>query len=154
MWPGTMFACSSARKAPTWPNAFAPPPDNTSTTLFTPALIVAPLHHPIRAALGGPVVAAFLVGSLGNDLLHFRRPAILIECHVRDIAGIRVAGLARQHLLGEHLHADFHRRPAGEVHARHRRDEVADVDGLAEIDLVDRNRDAFAMRMANGGHRG
>src|SRR5262245_52217469 len=117
-----MFACSSARNTPTCPRAFAPPPDKTSTVLLTSALVVAPLHHAVGATLGGALVAAFLIGCLGNDWGYFRRPAVFIERHVGDVARIRVAPLTGQHFFREHLHADLHRCPARKVNPRHRRD--------------------------------
>src|SRR2546426_2921754 len=49
IWLGIRFACSSALKAPACASAFAPPPDKTSTTLLTPALLVAAFHHPLRS---------------------------------------------------------------------------------------------------------
>src|ERR1044072_2421702 len=67
MWLGTRFSCSNARKAPACARAFAPPPDNTRTTLFTAPLIVAAFHHAVRAALRRPVVTPLLVGSLGQN---------------------------------------------------------------------------------------
>src|SRR5437867_8550072 len=154
IWLGTRLACSRARKAPACASAFAPPPDNTKTTLLTPALIVAAFHHPLGAPLRGPVVAPLLVRSLGHDRRNFGGTAVLVERDVRDVTGVGVAAVTRQHVFREHLHADFHRRPAREVHARHRGHQLTDVNRLAKIDLVHRHRDAFAVRVANGGDRG
>src|SRR2546428_4813436 len=154
MWLGMRSACSNARKAPACASAFAPPPDNTSTTLLTPALFVTAFHHAFRAPLGGTIVAPLLVGSLGNDRIDFRRPAVLVERDVGDVARIRVPPLARQHVFGEHFHADFHRRAARKIHAGHRGHQLADVDGLAEVDLVNGDGHALAMRVANGGDGG
>src|SRR5216110_984498 len=154
MWLGMSSACSRALKAPACASAFAPPPDRTSTTLLTPALVVAAFHHPFRATLRGAVVAALLVGGLGDDRRDLRRAAVFVQRDVGDIARIRVSLVSRQHVLGEHLHADFHRGPAGEVHPRHRRHQLADVDRLAEIDLVNRDRDALTARVADRGDRG
>src|SRR6266511_1781106 len=136
MWLGMRPACSSALKAPACASALAPPPDKTSTTLLTPALVVAAFHDPLRATLRGAVVAALLVRGLGDNRRDFRRATVLVQRDVGDIARIRVAPVGRQHVLGEHLHADLHRRPAREVHARHRRHQFADMDRLAEIHLV------------------
>src|ERR1044071_8133038 len=77
MWLGTRFSCSNARKAPACARAFAPPPDNTRTTLFTAPLIVAAFHHAVRAALRRPVVAPLLVGSLGQNRRHVPRAGLL-----------------------------------------------------------------------------
>src|SRR6266545_46078 len=154
MWLGMSSACSRARKAPACASAFAPPPDKTRTTLLTPALFVTAFHHPLRAALRGAVVAALLVRGLGDDRRDLRRAAVLVQRDVGHIARIRVAPVARQHVLGEHLHPDFHRRPPREVHARHRRHQLADVDRLAEVDLVYRDRDTFTVRVADRRDRG
>src|SRR5438105_15935331 len=108
IWLGRRSACSRARKAPAWARAFAPPPDNTSTTLLTPALIVAAFHHPVRAALGGTVVPALLVGRLGHDRRDFGGAAVLVQRDVGDVARIRVPDVSRQHVLGQYLDADCH----------------------------------------------
>src|SRR5437879_8057232 len=137
MWLGIRSACSSALKAPACASAFAPPPDKTSTTLLTPALVVAAFHHPFRPPFGRPIVAPFLVRSLGHDRLDFRRPAVLVERDVRDIARIRMPLVARQHVLGVYLEADLPRGAAREVHPRHRGHQVADMNRLAEAEFVD-----------------
>src|SRR2546425_8563466 len=154
MWLGMRSACSNARKAPACASAFAPPPDKTSTTLLTPALVVAAFHDPLRAPLGGAVVAALLIRGLGDDRRDFRRATVLIQRDVGHVARIRVSLVSRQHVLGEHLDAHLHGGAAREVHARHRRHQVADVDRLAKVDLVDRDRDTLAVRVSNGGDRG
>src|SRR2546428_1931331 len=151
IWLGIRFACSSALKAPACASAFAPPPDKTSTTLLTPALLVAAFHHPLRAPLGGAVVAALLIRGLGDDRRDFRRATVLVQRDVGHVARIRVSLISGQHVLGEHLDAHLHGGAAREVHARHRRHQVADVDRLTEIDLVDGDGDALAVRMTDGG---
>src|SRR5438105_12952214 len=129
IWLGRRSACSRARKAPAWARAFPPPPGNPRTTLPTPALIVAAFHHPVRAALGGTVVAAFLVGRLGHDRRDFGGAAVLVQRDVGNVARIRVPDVSRQHVLGEHLDADLHGSASREVHAR-----------LGRYHLADRNR--------------
>src|SRR6266542_2202768 len=138
MWLGTRLACSSARNAPACASALAPPPDRTRTTLLTPPLLVAPLF----------------IRRLRHDRRDFRRPAVLVERDVGDVTRIGVTLVPGQHIFGKDFDADLHGGVAREIHPRQRRHQLADVNRLAEIDLVHRHRDAFAVRVADRGDRG
>src|ERR1044072_6494147 len=89
MWLGTRFSCSNARKAPACARAFAPPPANTRTTLFTAPLIVSACQHAVSAALRRTVVTSALVASLGQKRRHVRGPAVLVERDVGHVARVR-----------------------------------------------------------------
>src|ERR1051325_6599467 len=99
MWLGTRFSCSNARKAPACARAFAPPPDNTRTTLFTAPLIVSAFHHAVRAALRRPVVTPLLVGRLGHNPRHVPGAAGVGGGDVGHVARVRMPPVARQHVL-------------------------------------------------------
>src|SRR5690349_4613561 len=98
MRAGASPRSASARKAPTAASALAPPPERTSTTLMGDCLlplplVVPPLHHPVGAALRGPLVAALLVRGFGSDRRHLDRHAVIVERHVGHVTGIGVAAI-------------------------------------------------------------
>src|SRR6266581_6120002 len=113
MWEGWRPASRRAFHAPAWARLFAPPPPNTATTLLTGARIVSPIHHPRRAPFGRSVVSPLLIGRLGHDRRHSGGRALVVERHVRHVAGIGVSPHSCEHVLGDDLDADFHRRAAG-----------------------------------------
>src|SRR5687767_2999130 len=98
MWLGVRPACSNARKAPAWASALAPPPESTRTTLLTAPLVIAPFHDPIRAPLRRPLVAPLFVRRFGHDRRDTRGIPVLVQRDVGDVARIRVAAVARQHV--------------------------------------------------------
>src|SRR5438034_9526178 len=108
MWEGRRPASRRAFHAPACARLFAPPPPNTATTLLTGARIESPIHHPRRAPLRRPVIPPLLVRRLGHDRRYLRRHALLVERHVRHVAGIRVPPHAREHVLGDDLDAPSH----------------------------------------------
>src|SRR3989475_596772 len=157
MWEGRRPASRRARQAPACATDFAPPPPKTATTLviadcrlrivdwmndrrihnpksairnrsFPGARVESPVHHPRRAPLRRPVIPPLLVRRLGHDRRYLRRHALLVERHVRHVAGIGVPPPTRKHVLGDDLDAHFHRRAAREVDAGIRGQELAHVD--------------------------
>src|SRR5712691_4889775 len=137
-WP----ASTIARQAPTQAKALAPPPLNTATTLLTAALVVSPIHHSAGSSLRRAVIAPLLVGRLGDDRRHLGGHAVVVERDVGEIAGVGVAFLAGERILGDHFDSHFHRCLAGEVDPGVGREQLAHVDRLAEVDFVDGDGDA------------
>src|SRR5258708_36774093 len=113
--------------------SLAPTPTRTSTTLLTPALVVAAFHHSFGSPFGSPVIAPIFVRGLRNDRIDCGWPAVLIERDVGHVTRIRVTLLSPQNVLGEHLDPDLHRRPAREVDPGHGGHHLADVNRLADI---------------------
>src|SRR3989454_12488957 len=103
MWEGRRPASRRAFHAPAWARVFAPPPPKTATTLLTGARVESPVHHPRRAPLRRPVIPPLLVRRLGHDRRYLRRHALLVERHVRHVAGIGVPPPTRKHALGGDL---------------------------------------------------
>src|SRR5438046_956432 len=130
---GRIPASRTAFHAPAWARLFAPPPPNTATTLLTGARVESPIHHPRRAPLRRPVISPLLVRRLGHDRRYLRRHALLVERHVRHVAGIGMPPPTRDHVLGDDLDAHFHRRPARDVAAGIRGQELANADRLLEV---------------------
>lgn len=60
---------------------------------------------------------------------------------------------SRLEILGLYPYPDLHRRPADEIHAALHDYEVAEVDWLAEIHAVNRDRDTTGARVPNRGDR-
>src|SRR6266480_3685514 len=67
---------------------------------FPGARVESPIHHPRRAPLRRPVISPLLVRRLGHDRRYLRRHALLVERHVRPVAGIGVPPPTREHVLG------------------------------------------------------
>src|SRR3989475_12960660 len=101
------------------------------TTLFrslTGARVESPIHHSRRAPLRRPVIPPLLVRRLGHDRRYLRRHALLVERHVRHVAGIGVPPPTREHVLGDDLDAPFHPPAARGVDAGLRGPELAHAD--------------------------
>ena len=62
-----------------------------------------------------------------------------------------MTALARQEIFGLDPDTDLHRGPPDEIHARFHDDQITQMDGLAEIDPVDRDGDAVVARVTKGG---
>src|SRR6266545_5437963 len=95
-----------------------PPPSIPQSTIRNPQLMslsrsrrVPAIHHPGCAPLGRAVEAPLLVGGLGHNRRDRGRHARVVEGDVGDVARVGVVLLAREHVLGDDLHAHLHRRP-------------------------------------------
>jgi len=86
-------------------------------------------------------IAPLLVVCFGPNLRYFDGTTISINCNERQIARVGVPPNAGEEILGLDAHADFHRRPAHEVHTRLHDNEVAEVNGFSKVDTIDRGGD-------------
>ena len=102
------------------------------------------------ANLGELLEAADFVGSDGRQRGNGRGLGLVVHGHHREEAAVGVAHHLRADVLGDDLDADLHRRGAGVIHRGQEGDQLAHVDGLAEGDLVHRQRDDIAAGIAAG----
>ena len=91
------------------------------------------------AQLGG-LVAADFVRCFGFEWRYRRGFAVVVDGNHGEETAIGVADDLVADAFGEHLDADFHRGVAGVIDRGEEGDQFADVDGLAEHDLIDRQR--------------
>src|SRR4051794_136098 len=99
------------------------------------------LLEPPRSPLLRRLEATLLVWRFGDEARYLDRATITIHGDEGQIARVRMAASAGEQLLGLDAHSDLHRRSADVIHTRLHDDQVAEVDGLAEIHAVDRCRD-------------
>jgi hypothetical protein len=99
------------------------------------------------ASLRGEMPASLLSRSRfpGRDR---HGPAIGSDGHHREVAAVGVPDRPLDEVLRGDAHADLHGRAAGPVDARVEGHQFADVDGFAEDDLVDRQRDRVRAGLA------
>src|SRR5437763_16804337 len=72
---------------------------------FSRPRIVSAIHHPTGPPFGRPVIPPLFVGRLRHDRRHLGGDALVVQCHVGDVAGVGMPLLAREHILGDDLHA-------------------------------------------------
>src|SRR5579862_7208798 len=112
------------------------------------------LLQPAAAALRRGGVAALLLRRLERQQRHLGGLAVTVQRDVGDVARVRVALGAGEHVLGLHTNADLHRRAADGVHARLHVHQLADEDRLAEVHAVHGDGDAGHARVPDGADRG
>src|SRR2546426_12077211 len=103
---------------------------------LTGSSVVSPVHDPARAPFRRSLEAPLLVRRLGHDRRDRGGPAVGVERDVGHGARVGMPPLAREHVLPDDLDAHFHRRAAGGVDPRLRREQLAPLDRLPEVPLV------------------
>src|SRR3989304_1376298 len=108
----------------------------------------------LLAADSGLAVAAPLLGGLGNHRPHALRLPALVQRHEGDVGRAGVAALAGEDVLRKNLHAHFHRSVEDAVHRRLQHNQLAHLDGVAEVEVIHRHRGGVAVGVAMGGDGG
>ena len=104
------------------------------------------------AAAAGIFVAADLVFGFGDDLRDLDALAAGVDSDEGEIGGGDVAKRLLTHVFNHSFDADFHGGAEGPVDAGLEDEEIADVDGCDEIEVIHGGSDDKGARVAAGGH--
>jgi hypothetical protein len=77
----------------------------------------------------------------------------MVDGYEGDVGAAGVLLLAGENIFREYFYADFHRGAEDAIHAGLQHDPLADIDGKAEIHVVDGRGDDVTVGVARGGER-
>jgi hypothetical protein len=106
-----------------------------------------------RISLACFAIAPLVFLGFQNEWRHLPRLTLLINGDERYIRAARVAPLPGENILGENLHADFHRSAEDTIDAGFQDDQLPDANGVAKVEVVHRSRHHVTHRVAMGGNR-
>ena len=104
------------------------------------------------AAAAGIFVAADLMFGFGDDLGDFDAVAGGVDGDEGEVGGGDVAELLRANVFDHGFDADLHGGAEGAVDAGLENEEIADVDGGYEVEVIHGSRNDEGACVATGGH--
>ena len=110
-------------------------------------------HIAVLAAKKCVCVATDFVGCIRLHLGQLLPPAMFVDGDEDEVSAGYVQMRACLRILDPDFDADLHRGVEGAVHPRLQDQQIANVDGCDEVDVVHRGSDDVGAGVAIGGHR-
>lgn len=104
------------------------------------------------AAAAGVFIAANLVFGFGDDLRDFDAVAVFVDGDEGEVGGGDVAKLLQANIFDHGLDADFHGGVVGTVDAGLEDEQVADLDGGYEVEVIHGGGDGECSCVSTGSH--